>query len=134
MSLLLRPGTSPAYFADLSGITANVLAGIFRSGYGLQARVKLPNDVYVFCEKRKKWLKISGILSEAAAVPGEKSEWLIIGIGVNINNADIPETAASLSHLTGGETDIMSFAALFFRHFWPEYYAWECGGKMKTDF
>ena len=111
MSVLLRPGTNPAYFSDLSEITANVLADIFRGEYGLQAKVKLPNDVYVFCEKKRKWLKISGILSEAATVPGEKSDWLIIGIGVNLENTVFPETATSLCQLTGLETDKMDFAA-----------------------
>ena len=132
MSVLLRPGTNPAFFSDLSEITANVLADIFRGEYGLQAKVKLPNDVYVFCEKKRKWLKISGILSEAATVPGEKSDWLIIGIGVNLENTVFPETATSLCQLTGLETDKMDFAARFFKSFWPQYYAWECGGRMKS--
>ena len=133
MSLLLRPETNPACFSDLSGMTANVLADIFRNEYDIQAKVKLPNDVYVFCEKKRKWLKISGILSEAATAHGEKSEWLIIGIGVNLNNTVFPETAVSLCQLTGKKTEIMSFAALFFKHFWPEYYAWECGGRMRSQ-
>ncbi|MBO4556581.1 MAG: biotin--[acetyl-CoA-carboxylase] ligase [Elusimicrobiales bacterium] len=131
-SLLVRPETEPVYFADLSAVVAEVLAGIFRCNFGLQAKVKLPNDVYVFCGKAKKWLKISGVLSEAASVPGEKSEWLIIGIGVNINNEEFPETAVSLKQLIGKETGIMEFAGLFFKEFWPQYFAWECGGRLKS--
>lgn len=132
ISVLLRPETNPAYFADLSGITASVLADIFRNEYALQAKVKLPNDVYVFCEKTKKWLKISGILSETATAHGEKSEWLIIGIGVNINNTDFPKTAVSLCQLTDRKVEVMDFASMFFRHFWPKYYAWECGSRMRS--
>ena len=132
-SLLMRPETDPVFFADLSSVIAEVLSGIFRSRFLLQSKVKLPNDVYVFCEKKKKWLKISGVLSEAASsVPGEKPEWLIIGIGVNINNYVFPETAVSLRQLIGKETDIMYFAELFFKEFWPQYFAWECSGRMKS--
>ena len=132
MSVLLRPETDPRFFTELSEITANVLAGIFRNEYDIQAKVKLPNDVYVLHKKRKKWLKISGILSEAATVPGEKSDWLIIGIGININNSDFPETAISLKQIIGAKPDILSFAAMFFKKFWPEYYAWECSGRMRS--
>ncbi len=53
-------------------------------GYGLNPRIKLPNDVYIV---RK---KISGILGE------RKQDFLIIGIGINVNQKNFPE---DISHL-----------------------------------
>ena len=134
-SLLLRPETSPAYLPDLSALVAEIISGVLHRNYSVQARVKLPNDVYAFHEAKKEWRKISGVLSESAAVigdTGKKSEWLIIGIGININNSDFPETGISLKDIIGRETDIMEFAEAFFRAFWLVYSRWECSSRMKS--
>lgn len=135
LSLLMRPNSSPACLPDLSALVAETISGVLHKNYGVQARVKLPNDVYAFHESVKKWRKISGVLSESAAVigdTGKKSEWLIIGIGININNSDFPETGISLKDIIGRETDIMEFAEALFRAFWPAYSVWECSSRMKS--
>ncbi len=65
--------------------------------YGLLPRIKLPNDVYI--GKRK----ISGILGE------RKSDYLIIGIGINVNQKEFPpeisEIATSMYAETGKTYD-----------------------------
>lgn len=132
LSLLLRPETSPEFLSDLSALVAGVLARVFRSRYGLSAKVKQPNDVYVFHPEKKKWLKISGVLSEASSAVGEKSEWLVIGIGVNIGNTELPETAVCLNEIAGGGTEVMEFARQFFQEFWPDYARWEFAGRLKS--
>jgi biotin-[acetyl-CoA-carboxylase] ligase BirA-like protein len=133
LSLLLRPETSPEFLSDLSGLVAGVLAGVFRERYGLSAKVKQPNDVYVFHAEKKTWLKISGVLSESSSSSaGKKSEWLVIGIGVNISNTELPETAVCLNEITGGNTGVMEFARQFLREFWPEYFRWELAGRLRS--
>lgn len=131
-SLLLRPQTIPACLGDLSILVAKVLCDILHNEYKITTKVKPPNDVYVFNHKNNKWLKISGVLSEASASMGEKAEWVIVGIGVNINNTPALDTAVSLKQMIGQDTEIFAFAKLFFDNFWLRYSLWELSGRLKS--
>jgi BirA family biotin operon repressor/biotin-[acetyl-CoA-carboxylase] ligase len=69
--------------AQLSWETAQSVVK-FLGKYGISARIKLPNDVYVG-EK-----KICGILIENC-LKGQNLQWSIIGIGINVYQTDFPE-------------------------------------------
>ncbi|KYK35316.1 MAG: biotin--[acetyl-CoA-carboxylase] ligase [Theionarchaea archaeon] len=67
--------------------------------FGLKTQLKWPNDVLVGDRK------ICGILSET------EGDFMIIGVGVNLNNKDFPEEIAGTSFITetGAEIDKMQF-------------------------
>lgn len=67
--------------------------------FGLKTRLKWPNDVLVGDRK------ICGILSET------EGDFMIIGVGANLNNKDFPEEIAGTSFITetGAEIDKMQF-------------------------
>ena len=69
---------------------------------GLDASIKWPNDIVV----NKK--KICGILTEMT-LQGSEIDYVVIGIGINVNNKAFPEeimqTASSLSIELGREID-----------------------------
>ncbi len=75
--------------------------------YGVEAKVKWPNDIYAGDGK------ICGILIEHAVTPG-KILYTIAGMGVNLNQrrffSDAPNPV-SVVQLTGEETDIVSAAS-----------------------
>lgn len=51
---------------------------------GIDARIKLPNDIYV------QGGKIAGLLIEHA-IRGNEISWSIVGLGLNVNQTDFPE-------------------------------------------
>lgn len=57
----------------------------FLSKHGIEAKIKLPNDIYV----RSK--KICGILIENSLC-GNKIKWSIVGIGINVNQTIFPSS------------------------------------------
>jgi BirA family biotin operon repressor/biotin-[acetyl-CoA-carboxylase] ligase len=71
--------------------------------FGLKTKLKWPNDVHV--DQRK----ICGIFSET------EDDFMIIGVGVNLNNRDFPETIAGTSYIIekGKEIDKMKFLEKF---------------------
>ena len=96
MSLVLRPEI-PARFAPR--ITQAIAVGVAKAlwGFGVEARIKWPNDLLVV-KPGKKDRKICGILAEACAVsvPATKKpvqsdagdrrpDFVVLGIGVNAN-------------------------------------------------
>ena len=72
---------------------------------GASFQVKWPNDVYL-CGK-----KICGILTES---PSARSNSLVIGIGINVNNSAaeapgvLPQTAITLSDVTGERISLVT--------------------------
>ncbi|WP_058486500.1 biotin--[acetyl-CoA-carboxylase] ligase [Defluviitalea phaphyphila] len=84
MSIILRPLVSPL---DASKIT--ILGGLsvckaIEKVTGLDVKIKWPNDIVI----NKK--KVCGILTEMSAEM-EKIDYIILGIGVNVNNENFPE-------------------------------------------
>lgn len=99
LSLVLRPSFPPSRLAELSLATAKAIAGAIAELTGLRVAVKPPNDVYADSKKGPR--KICGILAEASG--GERAlDWVVLGIGINVNNPTrgLPQ-AASLKTLTG---------------------------------
>ncbi len=102
-SLILRPKISPLVLARLSLKTAQEVSTALLEAASLKTRIKPPNDIYA--KEGKIWKKISGILIEAA---GNETSlfWLVIGIGINVNNQPRLESATSLKILTGKEWEL----------------------------
>jgi len=100
-SLILRPRMRPAALPALSLQAGRICARVLAKETGLRTRVKPPNDVLAR-DARGDFRKICGILIEAAG--GERTlDWVVIGIGVNLDNR-IPgklEQAASIKDLGG---------------------------------
>lgn len=98
MSVLLRPKLTPADIAQVTLLAGLATCIAIREVTGLPVAIKWPNDI-VYEGK-----KLVGILTEMAAEEDRISA-LVVGIGVNVNNASFPmelkEKATSLL-LAGG--------------------------------
>ncbi len=96
-SLILRPSLSPRVLAKLSLKTAESVSQALLKVASVETRIKPPNDIYA--KEGETWKKISGILIEAS---GNETRlfWLVIGIGINVNNRPTLESATSLKILT----------------------------------
>jgi BirA family biotin operon repressor/biotin-[acetyl-CoA-carboxylase] ligase len=99
VSWLLRPRFAPARLADFSLACGAATAAAVRETFGIETAVKPPNDVLAR-DARGRWRKVCGILCEAS---GDFSSlhWLIVGVGVNVDNAPTLKRAAGLKSLTG---------------------------------
>lgn len=102
-SWLLRPNFPPERLAELSLACGEALAEALR-GFGAATAVKPPNDVLALCADGKA-RKLCGILCEASG-DSKKLDWLVIGFGVNINNAPPLKRSTSLRSLVKKRVDI----------------------------
>ena len=105
-TLILRPRLSPDRLAELS---VSAAAAVVRAlePLGVECSVKAPNDVLARRPgSRSRPRKICGILAEAAS-RGGRTEWILLGLGVNVNNRPPAGLgAASLKGLTGRPYDV----------------------------
>ena len=85
MSLLLRPSVSREHISMLTLVMGMAAARGIRRVSGLKAEIKWPNDVV--CQGRK----LCGILTEMAP----RGEFVVIGIGINVNTQVFPEELKS---------------------------------------
>jgi len=110
-SLLLRPAIEPRLAGCISVSIALSSAQALRERYRLPVLVKWPNDLIL--EGRK----LGGILIELAT-RGERIDWLIVGLGLNVNNP-LPEGARippiSLSEALGGPVELEGVFVVVFR-------------------
>jgi BirA family biotin operon repressor/biotin-[acetyl-CoA-carboxylase] ligase len=101
LSVLLKPGRAAREVTPLSMVTAISVATVLRRDFGVDARVKWPNDVWVGR------LKLAGILLESLQGVSGEVERLIVGIGLNVNldvealPAEVAERATSMSAALG---------------------------------
>ncbi len=131
MTLLLKPETGLKFLPDLSVLSGEAVAEAITALYGIKTRIKKPNDVYAWHPRRRKWLKISGILTESSSVNRAPS-WLLLGVGVNLNNTVKIETGVSVKAIKGAEVSREDFLAGFLKIFWLRYSAWEYGSQAKS--
>ena len=92
-SLLLKPPVSVEQAGCISILIAVSLAKALREHWGVPVGVKWPNDLYVNNKK------LGGILIELGS-HGKQIEWLIAGIGINVNNALPQETRVPATSLS----------------------------------
>lgn len=87
MTILMRPEIWPERASMLTLIMGLSIVQAIREVTGMEATIKWPNDVVL----NKK--KVCGILTEMSAQM-DYIEYLVIGIGVNVNMREFPEKLA----------------------------------------
>ena len=92
MSLILRPHILPKYASQLTLIAGLSMCEVIQEITGLEAKIKWPNDIVVNGKK------VCGILTEMSAEM-ESINYIILGIGVNVNMAYFPEELPYASSL-----------------------------------
>jgi BirA family transcriptional regulator, biotin operon repressor / biotin---[acetyl-CoA-carboxylase] ligase len=97
-SVILRPRLAPADALFISLAAGLAVVAAVEEACGIRADLRWPNDV-LFGDK-----KFCGILAESAA-EGDRLRHVIVGIGINVNQASFPselnELATSLRIVTG---------------------------------
>jgi BirA family biotin operon repressor/biotin-[acetyl-CoA-carboxylase] ligase len=122
ISLLLRPKGNLVSTGDLSVKAGRAVAKTLKELYGIKTKIKLPNDVLAL--KNGIYKKISGILIETSA-EREGLAWLVIGIGVNLNNKLSKKLeAASVAEIIKKQVNIKEFRNTLLKNFAKEYLSW----------
>ncbi len=90
-SLMLKPKISPSQSALLTFLAAVSVCEAVKAASGITCAIKWPNDILANNKK------LGGILTELAAEP-EGGNFVIIGVGLNVNNepSGLLRTATSL--------------------------------------
>lgn len=83
MSIVLRPSILPERASMVTLVAGLSVASAIRS-MGLEAKIKWPNDVVISGKK------VCGILTEMSTQM-EEINYLVLGIGINVNMTDFPE-------------------------------------------
>lgn len=133
LTVILRPRISVRFLGNLSLMAGAVISETLREDYGVTTRVKAPNDVYALHPRKKKFFKISGVLTESASV-NQNPDWVLLGMGINLNNR-IPKElteAVSLSAILGRPADRDEFLEKLFTRFWKAYSAWQYSSESNS--
>ncbi|OGS08046.1 MAG: biotin--[acetyl-CoA-carboxylase] ligase [Elusimicrobia bacterium RIFOXYA12_FULL_51_18] len=131
MTLILEPSIGLKFLTELSLLAGRVAADTLKQLYGLTTRVKLPNDVYALHPQKNKYFKIAGILTETSSI-NKTPNWILLGVGVNLNNAVSLDTGISVSGILKKEVPREEFLQAFFENFWHIYSAWEYSSESKS--
>ena len=96
LTIVLRPSISPMLSPRIGFAASLTMVQTLHSLYGIDARVKWPNDILV-AER-----KLSGMLAEMEAET-DRITFINIGLGINVNNDPTPvePNAISLRELLG---------------------------------
>jgi BirA family biotin operon repressor/biotin-[acetyl-CoA-carboxylase] ligase len=126
LSVLLRPPAPPALVPQLSLVAALAVTDALWSAVAVRGRIRWPNDVLV--DGRK----ICGILAEAASVGERYVSHVILGLGINVNQTDIPpalvDRATSIRLLTGRCHELPPLQAAVLDALDRWYEGWLAGG------
>lgn len=87
-SIILRPDITPPEAPRITLLTAVAVAETIREKTHIEAMIKWPNDILI------EGKKVCGILTEMSAEP-EVVNYVIVGIGINVNNEQFPEELQS---------------------------------------
>ena len=120
VSFLLRPDVPAARRGWLPLLTGVALAESVREVSGVLASVKWPNDLLAADGR-----KLAGILAEAVthdALP----DAVVVGVGLNVSTSadELPDTATSLSVVTGATVDRGPVLMGFLRALERRYRGW----------
>ena len=123
-SILLKPEVSPGLVPQLSIVSAlSMYATLLAIAPGLDVAVKWPNDVWIG------GLKACGILCTMSCI-GDKTEYAILGIGLNVNvtseeiPAELQAHTSSLRIACGHLFDRSVILAAFLNAFEQDYHLW----------
>jgi len=90
VSILLRPQLSPMLAPALTLVAGLAAYDAIAEESGLRPDIRWPNDVLL------KGKKVCGILTEMQAEP-DRMHFAVIGIGINVNQAKMPNDLASIA-------------------------------------
>ena len=124
-STLLRPNCRAATAAQLGFVAALGIAGaIVELAPRVALSCKWPNDLLASGRK------VSGILLETEMVAGERPDFVVLGIGVNLASAprDTPYPATSLANEGAPGIAPLAMLAAFIRHFAEWLILWRSEG------
>ncbi|MGE5268646.1 MAG: biotin--[acetyl-CoA-carboxylase] ligase [Thiohalocapsa sp.] len=129
LSLVLRPEAPAAHIAQLGFVAAlalvDALAGLAGPAQSaVQLRCKWPNDVLAHGRK------LAGILLEAETAGGERVDFVLLGLGVNIATAPADAAYPATSLAAEGIAGIMpaTLLAAFIDHFERWRQRWQSQG------
>ena len=111
LSVLLRPDLPPEALLPLTGFTAEAMGGAVRRVTGAAPGIKWVNDLLLNGKK------LCGLLTESAFGAGGRLQYVVVGVGLNVNYdmADFPEElrslAGSLKTELGRAFDLAALAA-----------------------
>ena len=111
LSALLRPDLDPEKLLPLMGFTAEAMGRAVQRIAGAEAGIKWVNDLILNGKK------ICGILTESAFSAGGQLQYVVVGIGLNVNyeTEDFPpelrDLAGSLKTETGKSYPLPNLAA-----------------------
>ena len=117
MSIILRPNILPQYASQITLVAGLDMCEAIQEVTGLNAMIKWPNDVVVGGKK------VCGILTEMSAEI-EGINYIVVGIGVNVNMKHFPETlpyASSLVLQGGKEYSRKEIITNFLERFEKDY-------------
>jgi len=127
-SLLLRPKMPASRVPPLTLIAGLAVKQAVQKISRVDAKLKWPNDLLV--HRHGAWKKCAGILTEMSGQM-DRTEWVVIGVGLNVNNTiskDLSERAASLYGLTGKAGSRAEFLDGFLRIFHGAYQQYQKEG------
>lgn len=117
MTLILKPDLLPEK-ASMLTLVAAVAVQETMMDFGIPSGIKWPNDIVVHGKK------VTGILTEMKA-EADKIEYVIVGIGINVNMQTFPEeleaVATSMAQVTGEVYDRSQIVKRFLEHFDVHY-------------
>ena len=107
-TVVLRPDLPPVLSFRVSFLASLTLAGTLNEMFGLDVRVKWPNDLLV--DERK----LCGMLSELEA-EADRVAFINVGIGINVNNdpSAIEPPATSLKAILGRRVAVKDILARY---------------------
>lgn len=107
-TVVLRPDLPPVLSFRVSFLASLTLARVLNEMFGVDVRVKWPNDLLV--DERK----ICGMLSELEA-EADRVAFINVGIGINVNNdpSTIEPAATSLKAILGRRISIKDILARY---------------------
>jgi BirA family biotin operon repressor/biotin-[acetyl-CoA-carboxylase] ligase len=122
-SILLKPFLAPEESTKLALILSIALKQTF-DFYNLDSKIKWPNDIFINNKK------IAGIIIEMSAEQ-DIINWVVAGIGVNINNKlpeELKKMSTSLKEIINKEVNRTEFICKFFINFEKLYTSFEKEG------
>lgn len=129
VSIILRPQIPPVDAPGLTLVAAVAAAKAVRSVTGLPVRIKWPNDLMLNSKK------VGGILTELSAEI-EVVNFIVVGIGINVNNESFPEelkkiaTSLKIEQTKKEKLDRVQLLCELLHRFEEEYLKFT-GGRQK---
>lgn len=116
-SVVLRPETDPVFAPQITLMTGVVVAELLYRRHLADVTLKWPNDVQI------RGKKVCGILTEMRTTADRRIDFIVVGIGININmrkedfDESFRESSTSIKEETGGEISRLEFTVALYDHF-----------------